>query len=164
MGNSLSSSGSVAVVNAVTKMDLDALNVILNQLTMEEKSDRKIYDEPDLANGHTPLHLCALCDFASGAEALMRCGADKNRKDLSGCTPLFLAAEKNHSSVANTLVMAGCALQVYTCISHNTLIFAHFCYFFLFRSSFLLFSSFGCCVVVVVVGTTNTSHTTTSGI
>ena len=114
MGNSLSSVGSkrIACVKAVTKRDLTALNMILDQMTIEEKSEGVIHDQPDLSDGRTPLHLCAMFDFASGAEALMRCGANKNRKDLSGFTPLFLAAEKNHSSVANTLVMAGCSLQV----------------------------------------------------
>ena len=124
MGNSLSSSAGIrriACVNAVIKRDLDALNNILDQMTLEEKSEGTIHDEPDLSDGRTPLHLCAINDFASGAEALMRCGANKNRKDLNGCTPLFLACEKNHSSVANTLVMAGCASQVtnYTMTSND---------------------------------------------
>lgn len=114
MGNHLSSSGSrrIACVNAVVKRDLDALISILDQMTLEEKNEGTIHDEPDLSDGRTPLHLCAINDFASGAEVLLRCGATKDKKDLSGRTPLFLAAEKNHSSVANTLVMAGCAMQV----------------------------------------------------
>ena len=116
MGNNSSGSRRVAIVNAVIKADLDGLNTMLNQLTMEEKAEGKYFDEPDASSdGRTPLHLCALRDFSAGAEVLIRCGADKNRVDLYGSSPLFLAAEKNHVTVANTLVMAGCALQVDDC-------------------------------------------------
>lgn len=50
--------------------------------------------EPEFAEGSTPLHVAVLYGSISSMKVLMERGADLNRQDLDGCTPLDRALEK----------------------------------------------------------------------
>jgi ankyrin repeat protein len=55
-------------------------------------------------NGFTPLHLC---ETAQTARILIRGGADLDRKDVWGSTPLQQAAEYGHKPVVDAILKAG---------------------------------------------------------
>jgi hypothetical protein len=63
-----------------------------------------------------PLHAAASRAGAGGAHAaaLLRLGARPDARDVTGATPLFLAAEAGHAEACDALLAAGAALDVRT--------------------------------------------------
>merc|ERR1719502_391577 len=65
--------------------------------------------------GQTALHIAALWNQLEAAQLLIDAGASTNNRNssrLGGCTPLFMAAQRNHADMVNLLVRNGAIPQM----------------------------------------------------
>ncbi|VVC27339.1 Ankyrin repeat-containing domain,Ankyrin repeat [Cinara cedri] len=106
--------------------DLDTVKEQLQRLTRENGN----WDVNNVSNGRTMLHKA--CDFGhlDIVEYLIQNGADINKKDNFGITPLLCALWENHLSVAKYLIDKGATttfltpegLKYYECIEDTDMI------------------------------------------
>ena len=82
-----------------------------------QKADKIISNHPDLLNfggsvwGATPLHFCVIENFPVGVKYLISKGADVNKPDSYGDTPLMSAALCGKADLCRDLLEAGAALD-----------------------------------------------------
>ena len=75
-------------------------HVQVAKLLIDHGADVKAGDDQ---MGMTPLHWAASCGHVELADLLVRCGADAQARDKRGLTPIDVALERHHASVAEVL-------------------------------------------------------------
>ena len=66
-----------------------------------------LVDHVENQNGRTPLHLAAQLNHVDIARELLINGAKFDRKDVTGRTPIFMAASKGYSTMLRMFLHHG---------------------------------------------------------
>ncbi|XP_015208239.2 uncharacterized protein [Lepisosteus oculatus] len=89
--------------------DYDAVrNVIL----FLRKTYPEVINSQDPSNGNAALHLASKNGHFETILLLLESGASADLKNISGCTPFFLAAAGQHRSVCMLLIEWGCEIHI----------------------------------------------------
>lgn len=104
----------------LTPLHLAASNNRINAINALITQHHAQIDSP-AESGETPLHGAALCGHTAAIKALIQHGADVNRQNNYGSTPLHLAAskdpefaQKNHVEALKALTTAGANVELLT--------------------------------------------------
>jgi len=72
-----------------------------------DPSGKKFIDEVDEKYGESALHWAAYYGYVHFIDPLVKAGADVNKQDKDGCTPVYDAASKGHATAITALKTAG---------------------------------------------------------
>jgi ankyrin repeat protein len=95
-----------AIINAAKLGSTDELKAMLSKLSRDDKKAGRCYDEPG-EGGQSALHKAAEYGWLPCVELLVDAGAQKQRLDEQGRTPLFVAADAGHAEVVEYLLKKG---------------------------------------------------------